>query len=59
MSHSPCGISQNVSSNSKVYDGLEAAQGDHNKLIMESHTAASAEKQLTQQKVIQILVQLE
>lgn len=52
------GISQSVSGG-QVYGGMQAAQGDNNQQTQETNVAASNEKQLTQQEVIQMLAQLE
>jgi phosphoenolpyruvate synthase/pyruvate phosphate dikinase len=58
MSSNPSGISQNVSGSS-VNGGLQAAQGNNNQQIMETHTIASAEKQLDTAEVVVLLTQIE
>ncbi|WP_375493320.1 hypothetical protein [uncultured Nostoc sp.] len=57
MTHNPGGseINQNVSSGGQA----QAAQGNHNKQTQETNVAASGEKQLTKEDVIQILAQIE
>ena len=58
MTHNPGGISQSVSGG-QMYGGMQAAQGDNNQQTQETNVAASNEKQLTQQEVIQMLAQIE
>jgi hypothetical protein len=57
MSNNPGGISQ--SNTGSMSGGMQASQGDNNQQIIKTNVAASDEKQLTQQEVIQMLAQIE
>lgn len=52
------GISQNMSGGS-MYGGMQAVQGNNNLQTMNTNVASAPEKPLTQQKVIELLAQIE
>ena len=58
MSNNPGGISQSVSGGN-VYGGMQATQGNNSQQIQDIHSIASSEQGLTQEKVIELLTQLE